>query len=155
MYNILIVEDEKIIREGIEDILTSSFELNIFTAKNGRNALDIILNNKIHGMILDIRMPQMSGLELLRELQDKGINNIMTIILSGHNEFDYARQAIKFGVIDYILKPFKPDDIRKIAGELVKRIENEENKEMEIEKLKKQIEVWNRSKILTTRLCMP
>lgn len=140
MYNILIVEDEKIIREGIEDILKNCKGLNVFAAQNGEIALEIIMSNRIHGMILDIRMPKMDGLELLQELESKGINNIVTIILSGYNEFDSAKQAMKYGVVDYVLKPITPDDVLKIAGELIKRLENEENRQNEIEKLKKQVE---------------
>lgn len=140
MYNILIVEDERIIREGIEDIFSSIPEFKTYKAENGLDALQVLKNNKIQGMVLDVRMPKMDGLELLKELHDRGINNIITIVLSGFNEFDFAKQAMRFGVVDYVLKPVAPDDVRKIAEVLMDRIKSQDNREKEIERLREQVE---------------
>lgn len=139
MYNILVAEDEQIMREGIEEILRENKCLNVYSARNGQIALEIIENNDIHGMVLDIRMPKMTGLELLKELNKRN-KRIETIILSGHDEFEYAKEAMKYGAIDYILKPFTPADVRYISEKLLENIKAKENKEREIEQLKEQIE---------------
>ncbi|HHW32391.1 MAG TPA: response regulator [Clostridiaceae bacterium] len=139
MYNILVVEDEQIMREGIEEILKENKNLNVYTARNGQVALEIIENNNIHGMILDIRMPKMTGIELLKEL-DRRNKRIETIILSGHDEFEYAKEAMKYGAIDYILKPFTPADVSYISEKLLCSIVAKEKKDREIEQLREQIE---------------
>lgn len=139
MYNILIVDDEKIIRDGIADIISQVGGFNIFTSRNGKEALNIILNQKIHGMILDIKMPHMGGIELMKKLREYEKEEILTIILSGYDDFKYAQQAINYGAIDYILKPVIPSDLIEICKKLRKKLDVQNKKQKELENLKRQV----------------
>ena len=130
-YKILVVDDEKIFREGTSGILESIDGLEPLEAKNGREALEIIRKQDIHAMVLDIKMPQMDGIELLSTLYQENRKNIITVVVSGHDEFEYARGAMQYGVNDYLLKPLVPDQVRKLGqdllGRLVKKTKREED----------------------------
>ena len=111
MYNILIVDDEKIERSGIRMLLKRmGIELGVFEACNGKQALEYLTSDKNTGMghidilLTDVKMPFMDGLELSR-LVKKSLPKTRIIILSGYNEFEYAKEAIKIGISDYLLKP--------------------------------------------------
>lgn len=137
MFNILIAEDEQLYREGIKKLLSEFHEqFQIFMAKNGVEALDVIHQNHIDGMLLDIRMPLMDGLSLLEQLQKEGCYEIETTVLSGFDEFSYAKRAMQLGVHDYVLKPVEPDEILEIIGRMRQRIELRERQKREEEALK-------------------
>lgn len=122
MYNILIVDDEAIERNGIKFLIKKyNFELNINEAENGRDALKYLKNNKIDILFTDVKMPFIDGLELskqARELYPK----LIIIIFSGYGEFEYAKTAISLEVRDYILKPINVNEfqntIQKVISEL-------------------------------------
>lgn len=126
MYKILIVDDEPLIRRGIK-LLVDFKELNInevFEASNGEEALEIFKNNKIDLVLCDINMPKINGLDFAREI--KKINSLVKIaLITGYNHFDYAHQAIKIGVEDYILKPVSKSDITEVIIKLTNKIESE------------------------------
>lgn len=104
MYKVLVVEDEEIIRRGlIRSVDWASYNLEIVgEANNGKEALSMISKTFPDIIILDINMPILDGIELLNRLPS---HTYSIIILSGHSEFEYAQQAIKHGVVDYLLKP--------------------------------------------------
>src|SRR5699024_6896613 len=106
MYNLLVVDDEWVIREGLEHTVPwKEWNINLVqTAKNGEEALSILKEKQIDILLTDIRMPSLSGLELIKEIK-KISSNMKVIILTGHNEFDYAQQAIRLQTDDYLLKP--------------------------------------------------
>lgn len=139
MYTILVVDDENIIREGICSTLNDVEGINTLSAKNGKIALDIIYTEKIDAMVLDIKMPVMGGLELLKQLKQQN-KQIITVILSGYDEFDYAKKAMQYGAVDYILKPFTPETVINLGNDLVNRIQQKQKREKELEELKKQLE---------------
>jgi len=105
---VLIVEDEELIRNEI--LLTTpweNFDCEVVgTAENGIAGSDAIVSLKPDIVITDIRMPGLDGIEMLEKTRPPA-----AIILSGHSEFDYARQAIKLGVKDYILKPVDDEEL--------------------------------------------
>lgn len=109
---ILLVDDEKLAIEGLKNLLDwKVFEGELIgTASNGKEALSIIQSAKPDVVISDIKMPVMDGLELANEAR-KLNRSIHIILLSGHDDFAYARQAIQYGVKDYILKPITRDKI--------------------------------------------
>lgn len=126
MYSILVVEDEKWIRKGIVRKLEKSditFS-NIYDAKDGQEALDIMEKNNVDIIITDICMPDIDGLELIRRIK-KLSGKTEFIIVSGYSEFKYAEQAINMGVKSYLLKPTKEEDLKNA---LIKVIENLEEK---------------------------
>ncbi|WP_158638600.1 response regulator transcription factor [Metabacillus litoralis] len=123
MYKVLLVDDERIILEGIsriinwEDLGTTL----IGTARNGLEAYDFIQKQQPDIVICDIKMPGMNGLQLV-ELISSELPAIKFIILSGFNDFNYAKQAMEFGVKQYLLKPCNEssiaDALNKVIGEL-------------------------------------
>ena len=127
MYNILIVDDEKIERSGIIFLLKKlDIAVNIYEAANGRAAFELLCQMRerkesVDILLTDVKMPFMDGIQLLTAAKEAGFE-MKTIIFSGYNEFEYAKLAVKLGVSDYILKPVNPKEFEstmlKIIGEL-------------------------------------
>lgn len=103
---VFLVEDEMVIRRGIKNSIDWEKEGYIFCgeASDGELAYPMIIKEKPDILITDIRMPFMDGLELCK-LVKKELPNIIILILSGYDEFDYAKEAIRLGVTEYLLKP--------------------------------------------------
>ncbi|VUX38484.1 response regulator [Blautia luti] len=103
---VLIVEDEKNIALGIADILRSrgTIPVSIRFASDGQDAWDSYRDSHIDLIITDIRMQQMNGLDMM-ELFYKQNKNIQFIVISGYDNFSYAQRAIRYDVIEYLLKP--------------------------------------------------
>lgn len=121
MYSVMIVDDEKAIREYLPKII--NFEEYGFmvcaTAKNGAEALQKVEEFMPQLIILDVCMPVMDGIAFLKKLrQDKTDYNPCIIMLSGYNEFEYARAAIRYGVKDYLTKPVDEVDVGAILTEM-------------------------------------
>ena len=139
MYKILIVDDEKIIRNAICDVVFKNSDFEVFSAENGVQALSIIENNKIDAMFLDIKMPKLNGIEVLKTLNEKQVN-IKTIVLSGYEEFEYAKVAIECGALNYLVKPVVPSNIIKLVADIKKILDKEYQQNKELEDLKKQMQ---------------
>ncbi len=130
-YKVFLVEDEIVTREGIRDNVNwqaAGFEF-CGDAPDGELALPAIQSALPDLIITDIKMPFMDGLELCAAARERW-PWMKTIILSGHDEFDYARQAIRLGVTEYLLKPVSSQDLqaalRRIAAQLdAARLERE------------------------------
>lgn len=103
---VFLVEDEMVIRRGIKNSIDWEKEGYIFCgeASDGELAYPMIIKEKPDILITDIRMPFMDGLELCK-LVKKELPNFKILILSGYDEFDYAKEAIRLGVTEYLLKP--------------------------------------------------
>lgn len=141
---LLIVDDEDTIRNGIAKYIqlhTDRFD-QICTASNGEEAVEIIFRSKPDIMILDMQMPIMDGIEVMREAERAGILPY-TLVLSGYDEFRYCQQALRLGARDYLLKPVRSSDIlnmvHEAADELfgkdtlsIQEIAGEKNKLVEI-----------------------
>lgn len=131
MITIVIADDEKLIRAGLKKILLENLTipLNIMEAKNGQEALDLCKEKNPQLLITDIRMPIMDGVELMEKI--KGLKNKPGIIvISGYDEFSYAKAAIQSGAISYILKPLdKKELISSVNSAIMDSIreEKEEN----------------------------
>lgn len=130
MKKLLIVDDERIEREGIKMLLKNmGQELDIVEASNGKRAYQILSEQEIDLLLTDVKMPFMSGLDLVklaRELKP----DLQIAIFSGFGEFTYAQEAIKYGVTDYILKPVRPQEFRQT---LERMLENCRLKEVQEE----------------------
>ena len=116
---LLIADDEDMIRNGIAKYIalhTDRYE-NIYLARNGQEALELIHRYKPDIMLLDVQMPVMDGIEVMRQAKRAGILPC-TIILSGYDEFSYAQQALRYGARDYMLKPSRSSDILKKINEI-------------------------------------
>ncbi len=129
MKSILIVEDEKMIRQGIKTMIQRSgvpVEV-IMECNNGEMALDILKEQKIDVMFTDIRMPKMDGIELVRQMQELE-HKPLTVAISGYDDFSYAVEMMRHGVREYILKPVERQKIQSILEKLEQEIvDNQES----------------------------
>ncbi|MFV1951018.1 MAG: response regulator [Nitrospinota bacterium] len=133
--NILVVDDELGPRESLKMILKNDYL--VFTAKNGWDALDIIRYEPIDLVTLDLKMPGMQGTELLKEIRDFNAD-IEVIIVTGCGTLKTATEAIRYGVSDYILKPFDVVEMRSVIKKSIgKKSLNKKQKELvkELEKI--------------------
>ena len=140
MYSVFVVDDEPIVLEGIRSKI--DWESSGFTfageAGDGEIALSMLHELKPDILITDIKMPFMDGLELsaaIKKIQPW----IKIIILSGHDEFDYAKKAISIGIEDYLLKPFTPDELLKSLNKTASQIDRERKQLSDISKLKEEL----------------
>lgn len=123
MLNIIIVDDEERIRKGLEKIIQRSpVEVNIAGSySNGLEAYEQFVHIEpatLDILITDVRMPLMDGLKLLERLRDTLSPHTSVIILSGYDDFDYARQALKLGVVDYLLKPVDKQELYRLLDRI-------------------------------------
>lgn len=112
MLRIFVVDDETTVRKGIvQGIDWAAMDCTVVgEASNGEEALVGIAASKPDLIISDIRMPKMTGLEMVQHLRDQG-NGCNVIFLTAYGEFDYARSALQLGAVDYLLKPFRNQDL--------------------------------------------
>ena len=114
MYKVLIAEDEELIRAGIQNIIPwEELGFNVVhCASDGKEALELWEKEHVDLVVTDISMPEKTGLELLEEIrkQDK---RVRFLILTGYDEFYYAKTAIRLDVEDYILKPINEEELQE------------------------------------------
>lgn len=123
---IVIIEDEVKIREGIRRLIELHTDhIVVGTAADGREGLEMILRFKPDLIIADIQMPEMNGLEVIKEIRGRNIS-AHVVILSGYSEFEYAQKAIQYGVDKYLLKPLGADDVQKMLCDIEEKMRQEE-----------------------------
>lgn len=105
-YNVLIVDDEQFSRDSITYKIDSELlgGISVTEADNAFDAEKLILNNNFDVIITDIRMPEKDGIDLIKSVTEAN-KKVYWIIVSGYNEFEYAREGLRYGVCDYLLKP--------------------------------------------------
>ena len=136
-YRILIVDDESRERNGIEKLIRRyQYELDIYQAQDGREALEIMKNTQIDILLTDIKMPVMTGMELIGQVHKNGWNPVC-IIYSAYGEFEYAQNAIALGVMQYLLKPIKLGEFQALFNKVVAICDAREKQKAENEILKK------------------
>lgn len=126
MLSLLIVDDEPTIVDTLA--YTIDWEqieiMTVYKAYSAREALSILEEYAVDIVIADINMPRMTGIELVAQIYQQ-YRHVKCVLLSGHAEFAYAKQAIQFGVSDYLLKPVSDEDFISVIGRLVKKIKKE------------------------------
>jgi two-component system, response regulator YesN len=124
VYKVLIADDEKNIRLGIQAMIKREYpEFTTFIASDGQEALELVQANEPDIVITDIKMPRMDGIQLIKELQQKEIRTSI-VILSGYDDFSYAKEAIKNKVKDYLLKPVNRTELFKTLNTIIEELEN-------------------------------
>ncbi len=118
---ILIVDDEAIVRESIRDWLTDA-GYQVATAESGEEALEIIEKQDFSLIIVDLRLPGMHGIDVLREVKTKR-PEIKSIVITAYPTDLSAAEAKKLGAIDYLVKPVAPDDLERVIRETVRESE--------------------------------
>ncbi|WP_458458908.1 response regulator transcription factor [Pseudobutyrivibrio sp.] len=137
MLKVLLVDDEPFILQGLKLLLDWEAEgYEIHTATNGKEALDFINYSLVDLVIADIRMPVMTGLELLKELRETKHSDVYFVILSGFAEFNYAQEALRYNCTDYILKPVEKDQLLSILRKVSEL--NTEKKSRDKDRAKKE-----------------
>jgi len=116
--SILVVDDELGPRESLRMILKPSYE--VHTAADGQEALQFIDKEKIDLVTLDLKMPGIPGLDVLREIK-KHQEDIEVIIVTGYGTLTHAMEAIRFGAADFISKPFNVADIVAVVSKSIER----------------------------------
>lgn len=121
---IVIVEDEMRIKEGLSNLIKKLYpDCEVAAmADNGKEGLECIRRIKPDLVFTDIRMPVMDGLEMLEKMEEEGIQ-AKTVILSAYTEFKYAQQAMRLGVMDYLIKPIVVGEFMKIMKRMEEEIE--------------------------------
>ena len=140
-YKVFFVEDEIITREGIRDNVdwqASGFEF-CGEAADGEIALPLLRTAQPDVLITDIKMPFMDGLQLSKIVRER-MPWVKIIILSGHDEFEYAQQAINLGVTDYLLKPVTVQKLQNVLQKLTVQLDQERKEQDNLKKLQEQVE---------------
>lgn len=122
MYKVLIVEDEELMRRGLS-LFTRWEDFNLVLigeAKNGVEGLEMALRLRPDLILTDIRMPSMSGIDMIKEIHK--VYNPIFIILSAYTDFDYAKKAIKLKAVDYLVKPFCDEELKDSLDHAVQMI---------------------------------
>ncbi|MCA0755917.1 response regulator [Paenibacillus sp. N4] len=125
---VIIAEDEDLIRNNLVrkmEGLDESIKV-VGAVQNGKEALELVQEGQPDVLVTDIRMPVMDGMELIRQMHLYH-PRVSKIITSGYADFEYARQAMKFGVTDYLLKPIAADELRQVLSKVKSTIEQEES----------------------------
>ncbi len=139
---ILIVDDEYIMRRGIRYMMNWE-ELGcevIGEASNGKEALDMMEDLKPHIVFCDIAMPVMDGIDFIKIAHSR-YPSVQIIILSGYDKFEYVRQALLNGAVDYVLKPtLNPEELEKLLEKTVSKIPGMELKRKTCSGLESQLE---------------
>lgn len=136
MYHVLIVDDEALIRKRIR--YGFDWEAEGFCvageAENGQNALTLLEQKEFELAIVDIAMPVMDGIELVKRVRNEGIN-VEIIFLTGHSEFEYARVALQERVFAYVLKPLNEEEFITTIRSLGEKMNAERQRETELQLL--------------------
>lgn len=128
-YRVIIIDDEAWTREVIRS-LGNWDQLNleiVGEASDGDFGIELVRQLKPDIVITDVNMPKMNGLELISLMRNAG-SKAQVIIISGHDDFDYIHGALKLGVLDYLLKPIKPDELNKQLAQCVTLLDEESAK---------------------------
>lgn len=126
---ILIVDDEKNIRMTLSQSL-ESLEIETDTASNGEEALAKLKEKDFGVILLDIRMPGMPGMEVLRQVREIR-PDIRVIMITAYGTIETAVEAMKLGAIDFLQKPFDPDEIRALVSTVMNREKLDEQKSVD------------------------
>ncbi len=129
MYRVIIIDDNPWSVENIKCIFPWSrygFEDPI-TTNNPQDALTLILNEKLDVLFTDIKMPQLSGFDLINQIRAKGLK-IKIVLISAYTDFAYAQQAISYGVFRYLSKPISRQDAEKVMLDLKNTLDKEHGK---------------------------
>ncbi len=126
MYHILVVDDEKLMRTYLANSIpsfTDKFQVNGI-AKDGLEAIELLKKQHFEVVITDIKMPEVDGLSLAKYIADN-FPDIIVIIISGYNDFEYARSAIQYRVTDYLLKPLVDQNLILLLESIARRLEKQ------------------------------
>lgn len=117
---ILVVDDEPALCNVLQKTLKKA-GYRVLTATTGRKALSLLKKEKVHLLLLDLKMPTLGGLELLKKIRGKGKmkNPVPAVILTAYGSLSSARLAMELGAVDYLTKPFDLDEVKSVVKEVL------------------------------------
>ncbi|GGH47645.1 hypothetical protein GCM10008014_11090 [Paenibacillus silvae] len=141
LYRVLIADDEPIIREGIREAMDwAALGMQVVgEAEDGEEALERAVELNVHVVLVDMNMPFLNGIGLIRALQEQ-CPGVRYLIISGHDEFAYAQEAVRLGVEDYILKPVQAEQLKAALERLRQRLDEEHQRTAYVRQAAQQIE---------------
>ncbi len=123
--SVLIVEDEAIVRESLKDWLKDAYQ--VATAGTGEEALELVEKQDFDLMIIDVRLPGKTGIEVLKDVKEIK-PHIKCIVITAYPQVELAVEAMKLGAVDYLIKPVAPERLERLVWETLvkgKRVNNE------------------------------
>ena len=138
LYKVILVDDEEEVREAIRKRINWE-EIGFTvagTAENGEEALELAESCEPAVVMTDIQMPFMDGLTLLRKLKER-FPDLRSVIFSGYDDFEYAKEAIRLESEEYILKPVDADELRKVFVRIKGRLDEQIEQRRNVEQLSK------------------
>lgn len=140
MYNVLVVDDEKIHRKGILSLLEEICPQDMFwEAADGLEAMEVMRNVPCEIVISDIRMAEMDGLALLREVKEIH-PEVFFIIISGYADFSYAKEAVELQASAYLLKPVDRTELEKVITEVKAKYQGNKERSSQVSSMEKQLQ---------------
>lgn len=115
-YSILIIDDDKSIRYSLRRIFEEDY--NILTASNGEEGLSLFSHNPVDLIIMDIKMPERSGMEILKDIKEIDPKSLV-ILMTAYGTTETAIEAMKYGAFDYILKPFSIQRLKELVEKAI------------------------------------
>lgn len=141
-FTALIAEDEEIEREALGSLLKQYYKESIDLCEsvdNGEKAITSVIELKPDILFIDIRMPGLDGLETARLIRNDH-KDIEIVIITAYSRFDYARKAIQFGAVDYLIKPYSISSLKKTVDLVLRKIHTKITNSTKREELEKQIQ---------------
>jgi heterodisulfide reductase subunit A len=129
-FRILVVDDELIVRDSLKDWLVEE-GFDVHTAESGPDALEKIAKQPYHLMLLDIKMPEMDGVEVLQRSKDMR-PELPVVMMTAYATVETAVEAMKIGALDYLMKPFDPDTLAPLVVKLYENLERSGEFKMEV-----------------------
>lgn len=141
MYRIMLADDEGIVLDSLKMIIEKHFpgESQIETAKTGRDVIELAETFRPDIAFMDIQMPGINGIEAIREIK-KSSPSTEFIILSAYDKFDYAREAINLGVLEYVNKPFSARSITEVLEKAMKTVDFRKKKRSDDLRIREKME---------------
>ena len=126
MYKVIIADDESIIRKGLRELVDwEALGLSLSAeATDGAEALELVKDLEPHILITDIKMPDMDGITLIKNIKESG-SNTKIIIISAYSDYEFLKKAILLGVESYLLKPIDNDELTALLGDIITKLNKE------------------------------
>ncbi len=127
MLRVMLVDDEPFILEGLSVLIDWNEHgcQIVKKASNGSEALDFLMKNEVDLVFADIKMPVMTGIELLQTVREDNISNAYFVIVSGYNDFHYAQSALRYDALEYLLKPVGAESLLKVIDKVKNKRESD------------------------------
>jgi two-component system, response regulator YesN len=153
MWKVLIADDEAIIRWGIRDAVKwEALDMEVAAeAEDGEEALELAIELRVDVLLVDLSMPIMNGLTLVKHIRER-LPECRIVIITGHDEFAYAQEAIRLSVDDYILKPTNPEQLTGVLTRIRDDLANSRQQQQHLEHASKQI--TRNFPLLRERFCL-